>query len=257
MTAAAQISGVGISQVASGFLSLSSILRPLSARLSNTAMSAGFASFQFGGLPAALTLATSAVADIRDAFMGLAKAAMDAGFVTRRFLGSFVEFRSELNSTLATLGLAVQDAFAPVLEQLTDLIQEVDLNPIIGFIQLVAEFSSIFIQLMQDMLPTFNQWKVLTRLTNPLLGHIFVDMMDDTMDAIMRAAERANAASSGIVDIHQKGGMAGVGQLGRNIQKQVLDQSLRVMEQQLTVLKTIEKNTAKPAAANAAPAVLN
>lgn len=258
MTAAAQISGIGISQVASAFLSLSSILRPLAPQLSNVAMSAGFASFQFGALPGVLALTTAAIAGVRDALMGLASTALDSGFATSRFLDAFINFKSSFNAVLIDLGLTVQEAFAPLLEKLTEVFRGMDLTQIKTVIVVIAEVTELFVDSMLRLGKAIaNSFDGLLKTFHSVTGGFFKAFIPPELFDSLR--ERIEGASSGLVNFNQRGGMSDIASAGSNIQKRANDRTIKMMQDQLTQLEVIARNTsgASTTKKDSVPAVLN
>jgi hypothetical protein len=156
MTAGAQVSGIGITRVAQGFLSLSSALRPLAPQLSNIAMSAGFASFQFGGLPAAITLATAAIATWRDVLKSWLDVALKANLQFSKFRGSFFQYNVALESFRIQMGLTVQQAFVPFLIELTKLVQTLDTDALAKFIHWSGKVAESFAFMTRVMLNLYN-----------------------------------------------------------------------------------------------------
>jgi hypothetical protein len=138
MTAAASLTGIGITRVSQALLSLSSILRPLNANLSNTFMSAGFAGFQFGGLASSLSLAASATATWANAITGWIKVAMNANFQTRGFFSAFTKLQTNFDALRIELGVIAQEAFAPMLNTIADFISKIDTAIIEKAINLTA-----------------------------------------------------------------------------------------------------------------------
>jgi len=143
MSAAAVAGGIGITRISQTFLSLSSVLRPLSANLSNTAMSAGFAGFQFGALPVAMTLATAALATWRDWIVNWTKAAMEAGFVTQGFSTAVARLSSEWNAFKIELGVISQEAFTPLFNTLADFLSSIDTSKLESAVNLTARILEI------------------------------------------------------------------------------------------------------------------
>lgn len=120
---------LGISPTATRLLALSSVLAPLNSQLGAVAMQAGFAAFSLGAPVAALSLLASAVAGFMAVLKKGVATAKEAGLETERYSRATIGLASEMRAFLNVIGVKTQVAFAPVVDQITELFKEIEKLP--------------------------------------------------------------------------------------------------------------------------------
>jgi hypothetical protein len=120
---------LGISPTATRLLALSSVLQPLNSQLGMVAMQAGFAAFSLGAPIAALAILSAAVAGFRNLLMKSVEAAKAAGLETRKYNRATTELALEMQGFMKILGIKTQQAFVPVVKEITELFKEVEKLP--------------------------------------------------------------------------------------------------------------------------------
>jgi hypothetical protein len=120
---------LGISKTATNLLALSSVLAPLNAQLGAVVMQAGFAAFSLGAPAAALSLLASAASGFAATLKKAVTTAKEAGLETVGFSRSTIALETEIHAFMLVLGVEVQRAFEPVVDELTELFKEVEKLP--------------------------------------------------------------------------------------------------------------------------------
>lgn len=138
---------LGISKTATNLLALSSVLTPLNSQLGAVVMQAGFAAFSLGAPLAALSLLSAAVAGFAGVLKKSAVTAKEAGLETIGFSKATIGLNSEVRMFLNILGVKTQNAFEPVVKELTAMFQELEGLPWEGLVKGAADFTLGLIEL--------------------------------------------------------------------------------------------------------------
>ena len=148
---------LGISRTATALLAVSSVVGPLNSQRGALTMQAGFAAFSLGPIPALLSLMSGSLAGFIELLKRGVRTAKEAGLETREYWRATTQLQVQFQTFFNVIGVKTQEAFVPVIQNISELGDELSKLPWDSLIQGAAGAANALVFVTKNLVALENR----------------------------------------------------------------------------------------------------